>query len=113
MLHALGPGHLAHVYQTFDTLLQLYESPVVGHAQDTSLDPCADWIPLSRSQPGIGGELLEAQRNPQLLRSKLQHLNLDLVAHMHKVAWMRQTAPGHIRDVQKTVNASQVHKSAV
>src|SRR5262245_33004420 len=36
MLHALGPRHLAYVDQSFNALLQLDESAVVGHAQNAA-----------------------------------------------------------------------------
>src|ERR1035438_2830883 len=37
MLHALGPGHLADVYQPFDALFQFDERAVVGHADNAAV----------------------------------------------------------------------------
>src|SRR5215469_9587633 len=113
MLHALGPRHLAHVYQAFDALLQLDESAVVSNAKNAAFYARADRIALSRIQPGIRRELLESQGDPQLVAIKLEHFYLDLVAHVNKVARMRQAAPRHISDVEQAIDSAQINKSAV
>src|ERR1017187_7937767 len=113
VLHALGPGHLADVHQAFDALFQLDEGAVVGHADDAAVYMRTDGIALGCVQPGIGRELFEAQRHALFLAIELQHLHLDLVAHLHQVARMGQAAPGHIGDVQQSVNASQIDEGAV
>src|ERR1035438_8788649 len=113
MLHALGPGHLADVYQPFDALFQFDERAVVGHADNAAVYMRADGIALGGVQPGIGRELFEAQRYALLFAVKLQHLHLDLVAHLHQIARMGQAAPGHLGDVQQPVNAAQIDEGAV
>ena len=113
MLHPLGPGHLADVHQAFDTLFQLDERAVVGHADHASVNVRADRIALGGIQPRVGSELLEAQRYALLVAIELQHLHLDLVADLHQVARMRQASPGHVGDVQQAVDAAQVDERAV
>src|ERR1019366_8589481 len=113
MLHALGPGHLADVYQSFDALFQLDERAVVGHADDPAVYMRTDGITLGCVQPGVRRELFEAQRHALLLAVELQHLHLDLVAHLHQVVRMGQAAPRHIGNVQQSVNASQVNEGAI
>src|ERR1022692_2982312 len=113
MLHALGPSHLADVYQPFDALLQLDERAVVGHADHAAAYMRTDGITLRCVQPRVRRELFEAQRHALLVAVELQHLHLDLVAHLHQVARVGQATPGHIGDVQQSVNASQVNEGAV
>jgi len=42
-------------------------------------------IALRRVEPGIGRQLLEAQRDALLLLVELEHLHLDLVADVDQV----------------------------
>ena len=113
MLHALGPGHLADVDQAFDALFQFDECAVVGDADDASADVRADRIAMLGVQPGVGGELLEAERNALLVFVELQHLDLNLVADVDQVAGMGETSPGHVGDVQQAVEAAQIDECAV
>src|SRR5579864_3433375 len=101
MLHALGPRHLAHMDQPFNTLFQLDESAVIGHAQNAAFYARANGIALRGVKPWIRRELLKAEGDAQLFRIVLQHLYLDLVAHVDEVAGMRQPAPGHVSDMQQ------------
>ena len=86
---------------------------VIGHAQNSSANPRADRIALDRIQPRVGRQLLEAQRNPLLLFVELQHLDLNLIAHIHQVAGMRKPSPGHIGDMQQAIDPAEVDKCAV
>src|SRR5580698_8080516 len=99
--------------QTFNALFQLYKCAVISHAQNAAFYAGANRIALSSVKPGIGRELLEAERNAQLVVIKFQDLDLNLIAHMDQVTRMRQPAPGHVSDMEQAVNAAQVHKSAV
>ncbi len=101
------------MHQAFDALLQLDERAVVGNADHAAADVRADRITLRSVEPRIGRELLEAERHALLFAVELQHLHLDLIAHLHQVARMRQASPGHVGDVQQTVDAAEVDERAV
>src|SRR5262249_13869994 len=113
VLHALGPRHLAYVHQAFNALLQFDKGAVVGNAQHAAFHARANRIALRGIEPGIGRELLEPERDAQFFAIELQHLHLDLVAHVDQVARMRQSAPRHVSDVEQIVNAAQIDKGAV
>src|ERR1051326_5973563 len=113
MFHALGPGHLTHVDQAFNALLQLDEGAVVGDAKHAALDARANGIALCGVEPRVRRKLLEAKRYAQLVGIELQNFYLDLIAHVHQVTRMSQASPRHISDVEQTVNAAQVDESAV
>ncbi len=113
MLDLLGPGHLGDVDQPLDPLLQLHEGAVVGEADDLALDAAAGGIANRRGAPGIGLELLVPERDALGLPVELQHLHLDLVADVQNLARVIDAAPGHVGDVEQSVDAAQVHEGAV
>ncbi len=113
VLEALGPGHLREVNQAFDALLQLDKRAVVGDRKNAAMDVRADRVTLGGVEPGIGRQLLEAQRNALLIFVELEHLDLNLVADIDQIAGMSEASPAHIGDVQQAVDSAQVNKRAV
>src|SRR6266850_1006674 len=113
VLHALRPGHLAHVHQAFDALLEFDERAVVGGADDASFDVCADRVALDGVEPRIRRELLEAERYALLLSVVLQNFYLDLVADVDEVAGMGEASPTHVGDVEQAIEAAQIDERAV
>src|SRR6185437_4998512 len=113
MLHPLRPGHLAYVNETFNSLLQLHESAVIGNAEYATLHMRADRITFCRVEPGIGRELLKAKRDSLLVLVELEHLHVDFIAHIYQVARMRQASPGHVSDVQQAIESAEIDKRAV
>ncbi len=71
VLHALGPGHLGDVDEAFDTLFELDEGSVVGDREDATANLGADGIALGGVEPGVRGELLEAERDALLVLIEL------------------------------------------
>ena len=61
MLHPLRPGHLAHMYEALNALLEFNEGTIVGDAQDSAAHVRADRVALGSVQPRIRRELLESQ----------------------------------------------------
>src|SRR5207244_11861764 len=102
----------AHVNQTFDTRLQLYESAVIGNADHSSGNVCAHGIAVRSIQPGVRSELLESQRNALLVFVKLQHFHLDLIAYVHQLAGMREPPPAHIGNSQQAINTAEIDETA-
>ncbi len=113
VLHALGPGHLGHVDQAFDALLELHKGAVVSHRKYPPANARAHRIALDRIKPGVRGQLLEAERNPLLVLVELQHLDLDFIGDVDQVARMGQAPPAHVGDVQQAVQAAHVDERAV
>src|SRR5215510_13604289 len=113
MLHALRPGHFTDVNKPLDTLLEFYERAVIGDADHAASHVCAYRIAVLRIQPWIRRELFESERNSLLLFVELQNLHLDLIADIHEIARMREPSPGHIGDVQQSVNPAHINESAI
>src|ERR1700723_1172053 len=113
MLHAFGPCHLADMHQSLDALLQFDKSSVIGHADHASANVSAYGIAMLRIEPRVGRQLLEAQRYALLLLVELQHLDLDLIAHIDQIAGVSEASPGHVGDVQQTIDAAEVDEGSV
>src|SRR6185369_11245157 len=113
MLHPLGPGHFADVYQSFDALLKFHECAVIRYADDSAADMSAYRVAMLRIKPRIRGQLLESQRNPLLIFVVLQNLDLNLIADIHEITRVRQASPRHIGNVQKTIKAAHIDECAV
>src|ERR1700722_1867861 len=113
MLHPLGPSHLGDVDQAFNALLQFDEGAVIGDAEDAAAHARANGIALHGVEPRVRRQLLETERDALLVLVELQHLDLDLVVDVDQVARVRQAAPGHIGDMQQTIDAPEVDEGAV
>lgn len=109
----VGPVHLGDVYETLNALLDLNEAAVVGKVGYLAGDLGADRVALGNINPGISAELLESERYTGTLTVKLQDLDLNLVADIDDLGRMLDALPGHISDVEKSVNAAEVNECAV
>src|SRR5579863_8798732 len=107
MLHALRPGHFAHVDEALDALLEFDESSVIGDTDDAAGNVRADRITMLGIEPGIGRELLEAQRHALLVFIVFENLNLNLIADVDEVFGVSETSPGHVGNVEKSVEAER------
>src|SRR5215831_18022984 len=113
MLHPFRPGHFTDVHQPLDALLQFDKRSVVGDANHATMYMCADRVALHGVKPRVGCELLEAQRHALLFAIELQDLHLDLIAHLHKVARVREASPRHVGNMQQAIDATEINKRTV
>ncbi len=109
----LGPGHLGDVDQPLDAGFQLHEGAVVGDVGDAAGELGAHRVLGLDAVPGVGLELLHAERDALGVRVDLDDLHLDGVADRQDLARVRHPLPAHVRDVQQAVDAAQVHEGAV
>src|SRR6266404_4513861 len=113
MLLALGPAHFADVHQSFDARLEFHERAVIRQAHNFAGKFCADCVALRHGGPRIGQQLFASERYASLFAIVLQDLNFDFLAWTYRIQRARYAAPGHVRDMQKSVNAAQVHERPV
>src|SRR2546428_738142 len=109
----LGPRHLGDVDQSFDTLLQLHECPVIGQRHDFAMHLRAQWITLHDIAPRIGTLLLVAERDALRLRIELQDHDVNLVANVEIFGRVIDAAPRDIGDVEQAVDATEVDEHTV
>src|SRR5262245_46229418 len=113
VLDALAPRHLGNVNQPLDARLELDERSVIGEADHFAFNTGADWIPLHHVRPWIGNQLLVSQRHAFGGRVVLEHDHVDLVVHLEQFRGVADATPGHVGDVQQTVDAAEVDESTV
>ena len=73
----LRPGHFGHVHQALDPRLQLHEGAVVGDVGDPAGEPRARRIFGGDAFPGIGFQLLHAERDALGVGVEADDLDLD------------------------------------
>src|SRR5207248_2352694 len=89
------------------------ESAVVGERDHLAGDARARRELLRRVCPGILLDLLEAQADALGGRVELEHDDAQLVAYVEHLAGVADASPRHVRDVEETVDATQVDERAV
>ena len=107
------PAHLGHVHQPLHTRLQFDESAVIGNVGDPTRELGARGIFFLDPFPGIGLQLFHAQRNTLGFGIEADHLHLHGLADLQGFGRVIDAAPSDIGDMQKAVDAAQVHKSPV
>src|SRR5437016_3273768 len=105
LVDALG-GELRDVHQPLDPLLQLDEQAEVGDALDLAADLRAHRVVHAHQLPGIRLGLLEPERDAAVGGVDVEHLDLDLLAHLEHLRGMRHPlGPRHLRDVDQALDA--------
>ena len=114
VLHAPAPGHLRDMDQTFDAGLEFDKGAVISDAHHAAHHAAAGRVVLHRRQPGIGGELLDAERNAFLVLVELQNFERSPRSPtLSNFGRMRDTAIGDVADVQQSVNSAEVDEGAI
>ena len=109
----LGPAHLGDVDQPLDAGFELDEGAVVGDVADPAGELDADRVFVLDAVPGIGLELLHAERNALGLRVVADDLHPHGLADAERVARMVDAPPGDIGDMQQPVDPAEVDEGAV
>ena len=109
--NALGPAHFSQVDQTFHSVFDLNKSTVGHQVADLTGHAAAFGILLSNTIPGIGGALLQTQRNTLFVTVDTGNDDLQLLSHMEHFAGMLDALPGDVGDMQQSVDAAQINES--
>ena len=113
MTELARPAHLRDVHQAFHAGLKFHKGAVVDKIGDLALTFHAFRIAFRDVLPGIGHKLLQTKRNFIVFPIKGKHLEGQLLPHGDHLARMTNALPAHIGDVQKTVQATKIHKHTV
>src|SRR5437016_13695292 len=102
----LRPVAGGDVHQAVDALLHLDEEAEVGDAPDLATDLRAHRVVDAHQLPGIRLGLLESERHAAVGRVDVEHLDLDLLAHLEHLGGMRHPlGPRHLGDVAQSLDA--------
>ena len=82
--------------QPFDSQIESDESAKIHHARDAALDQLSHLILIVDHRPGIGLELLEAQRNPPPLPVHAENVDIQLVANAEHLTGMLHPPPAQL-----------------
>ncbi len=107
------PAHLRDVDQTFDAGFKFNERAVIGDVADPAGKSAADRVLDFHAVPGIGFELLHAERDTLGFRIITDHLYVDGLSDGERLARMVDTAPRNIGHMQQTIYTAKVHECAV
>ena len=101
------------MHQTLDARLDLDERTVVGDVGDLAEHAGVLRVATADADPRILAQLLDAQRDAVFLLVELEHLGGDFLADLQHFRRMTDTAPGHVGDVQQTIDATQIDERTV
>ena len=101
------------MHQALDPGFQLHEGAVIGDVGDAAGELGANRIFRLHTVPGVGLQLLHAQRDALRVRVDLDDLHLDGVADGQDLARMVDAFPTHVGDVQQAVDAAEVNERTV
>ncbi len=109
----VGPIHFGDMHQTFDSWLEFHKCAVVGDVGDLAEQARVLWVATVDAHPGIVAHLLETQGDTVFLGVELENFGCDFLTCSHHFAWMTDTTPCHVGDVQQAVNAAEVNECTV
>ena len=106
------PRQVGDMDQAFDALLELDEGAEIGQADHLAGDLLAGGVFLLDVLPGVFGELLKAEGDLLVPFVEIQDDHLDLLADGEELRGMAGLPPGHVRDVEQTLDAADVDEGA-
>src|ERR1051326_824255 len=115
VLDAFRPGKIGNMYQPIDPFFNLDERTEIRQLANAAFNHGADTVAFRDRSPGIGLQLLDAQRNAAVPRLHFEHHGLHLVADPnHFARVLHPPAPRHFRDVNETLHAGlQLYERSV
>jgi hypothetical protein len=99
--------------EALDSGLQLDESAIIRDVGDAALEARGRRVFELHALPGIGLELLHAERDALRLRIEADDLDLDGLADMQRLRRMIDAPPGDVRHMEQAVDAAQIDEGAV
>src|SRR5690606_15396987 len=109
----LGPAHFRDVDQALDARLELNERAVISDIPARAREARVDRLLGLDALPRIRLQLLHAEADALRVRIDADDLHLHRVADIDDIARVIDAAPGHVGDVQQTVDAAEVDERAV
>ena len=106
MLDTLGPAHVRNVDKSVDAGLDLHEGPERSQIPHRTAELRTRRVLHRQCQPRIFLDLLHTERNLLVVRIDLEHHRLDVLSNRNDLRGVPHvTGPGHLRDVDQTLDA--------
>ena len=104
--------HLRDVHQALDAVAHLDERTEGHELGDPAVDQLAHLVAVGELLPGVGLGGLEREADPLLVEVDVEHLDLDLVAHLDDRGGVVDVLPAELGDVDQAVHAAEVDEGA-
>src|SRR5690606_8376750 len=111
MLDALV-GQLGHVDQALDAILDASERTEVGELRDRALDQLPNLVGARNAAPRLRAGALDRQGNLALVGVDAEDVNVHFLANLEQFAWVADTAPAQLGEVNESVSAPNVDEGA-
>jgi hypothetical protein len=105
-------GQLGDVHQTLDAVVDADEGAERYELGDLAGHDLLDGVGTGELPPRVFLGRLERQGHPLAVQVDVEHLDLDLLAHLDHLGGMVDVLPGQLRDVHQTVDTAEVHERA-
>ena len=99
--------------ETFDAGFDFNEGTVVGDVRDLAEEAGALRVAAGDADPRVFAELLEAEGDAVLVLVELENLGFEFLTNLNDFARVADATPGEVRDVEETVDATEVDEGAV
>src|SRR5271170_3927874 len=109
----VGPVHFRDVHQALYALFDFHEAAVVRDVGDLAEQAGIRRIAPRNVLPRVCTQLLQAQRHTLALAIELQNPDIDLLADFDHLGRMLDALPGHVGDVQQSINAAKIDERAI
>ena len=109
---AARPGHLGHVNESLDPLFQFDERTIGKYVDHLAADLGTDRETLIDVVPWTRLSLFQAERDTLALLVNLENLDIDLLLHRQDLTGMIDTTPGHVSDVEQSIDPSEIDEGA-
>src|SRR5574337_281231 len=105
MTNPLGPGHVGHMNESIDPLIQLNERAEVGKVPDGPFDACPDRVAFLDQQPGVGFDLAKPQRDPLIDLIDIQDYHFYRIPNRDDLRGVFDPlCPGHLRNMNQPLD---------
>ena len=101
------------MHQAFDPLLDFHEAAVIGDVGDLAEQTRIGRIAARDVLPRVRAQLLQTQGDTLTFAIEFQNTHIDLFAHLDHFGRMLDALPGHVGNVQKSIDAAQIDECAV
>ena len=110
MINPPRPRHFTDMHETFDARFQFDERAIRHHVDNFALDPLVHRITTNCVIPGIGLHLLQPQGDLLFLAIDIQDHDFNFLFDRHHFRGMTNTFPAHVRNMQQSVNPTEINK---
>ncbi len=99
--------------QSFNARSDFNKRTIVGDDYDFSFDSSTFDEILCHGIPWMWRQLLRSKRNSLLVVVKVEDYDIELLIQFNQLLWVVDTAPRHVGDVNKSIDASEIDEYAV